>query len=93
LGLIRKSGHYRLTGRNWSVEIKAGFVEKLSMAGLLGRRGFSEASIVRFDQSSSFPYFDLVTFRPLDELQRVARTRGEALFSSSPARIEGREEV
>ncbi len=46
-------------GTNWSVEIKAGFVENLSMAGLLGRRGFFENFVVRFDHSSSPPYFDL----------------------------------
>jgi len=46
-------------GANWSVEIKAGFVENLSMAGLLGRRGFFENFVVRFDHSSSPPYFEL----------------------------------
>jgi hypothetical protein len=46
-------------GTNWSVEIKAGFVENLSMAGLLGRRGFFETFVVRFDHSSSPPYHGL----------------------------------
>jgi len=46
-------------GTNWSVEIKAGFVENLSMAGLLGRRGFFENFVVRFDHSSLPPYYDL----------------------------------
>jgi hypothetical protein len=46
-------------GMNWAIEIKAGFVENLLMAGLLGRRGFFENFVVRFDHSSSPPYFDL----------------------------------
>jgi len=51
-----------------------------SLAGLLGRRGFFENFIVRFDHSSSPPYFDLEQIPAFKRLQRVARIRGETLF-------------
>jgi hypothetical protein len=41
------------------IEIMAGFSEQLSVAGLLGRRGFFENFIVRIDASSNPPSFDV----------------------------------
>ena len=41
------------------LKIRAGFVEKLPVAGLLGRRGFFENFIVTFDPSASPPGFEL----------------------------------
>lgn len=37
----------------------AGFCEQLSVAGLLGRRGFFEDFIVKIDSSTNPPTFDL----------------------------------
>jgi len=37
----------------------AGFSDKLSVAGLLGRRGFFDDFIVRIDSSTTPPSFDL----------------------------------
>ena len=45
--------------RSWTVRIKAGFVETLQWAGILGRRGFFDKFAVRFDHSVSPPMFDL----------------------------------
>ena len=36
-----------------------GFSEHLSVAGLLGRRGFFENSIVKIDSSTNSPHFEL----------------------------------
>lgn len=41
------------------VRIRAGFVEKLPVAGLLGRRGFFENFIIMFDPSTEPPGFDI----------------------------------
>jgi hypothetical protein len=43
----------------WTVRIKAGFVETLQWAGILGRRGFFDKFAIRFDHSVSPPVFDL----------------------------------
>jgi len=37
----------------------AGFSNEMSVAGLLGRRGFFEDFVVKIDSSTIPPYFDL----------------------------------
>jgi hypothetical protein len=44
---------------NWVIEVHAGFMENLSVGGLLGRRGFFENFIVRFDHSSLPPVLEI----------------------------------
>jgi hypothetical protein len=44
---------------NWVIDITAGFVKKLSVAGILGRNGFFDNFKVRFDHSSHPPIFEL----------------------------------
>jgi hypothetical protein len=46
------------------LKIRAGFCERLPIAGLLGRRGFFEHHIVTFDPSANPPGF---------EIQRIGR--------------------
>ena len=41
------------------IQIKAGFSPNLSVAGLLGRRGFFENFIIKFDPSASPPGFEI----------------------------------
>jgi hypothetical protein len=41
------------------LRIRAGFVDNLPVAGLLGRRGFFENFIITFDPSAEPPGFDL----------------------------------
>jgi hypothetical protein len=46
--------------KGWSpVEMMAGFCEKLAVDGLLGRHGFLDNFIVRFDHSTNPPHFDI----------------------------------
>ncbi len=47
------------------ITIPAGFTHELSAAGILGRRGFFDNFMVRFDPSASPPGF---------EIQRIYRT-------------------
>ena len=44
---------------NWIIDVKAGFLEDLSVAGLLGRRGFFENFVVRFDHTTTPPFFEI----------------------------------
>lgn len=44
---------------NWSVNITAGFLENCSVVALLGRRGFFDNFIVRFDHSADPPSFQI----------------------------------
>jgi hypothetical protein len=41
------------------IKIRAGFSEKISVAAILGRRGFFENFIITFDPSSSPPGFEI----------------------------------
>jgi hypothetical protein len=43
----------------YQVTTMAGFSDQLSVAGLLGRRGFFEEFIVKIDSSTNPPSFDL----------------------------------
>ena len=40
------------------VETMAGFSDKLSVAGLLGRRGFFDNFVVKIDSSTNPPFFE-----------------------------------
>jgi hypothetical protein len=42
------------------IQIKAGFSPRLSVAGLLGRRGFFENFIIKFDPSATPPGFEIL---------------------------------
>lgn len=44
---------------NWTFPIRAGFVKKLSVAGILGRDGFFDHFLVQFDQSCKPPLVQL----------------------------------
>ncbi|MGO9591887.1 MAG: hypothetical protein ACLP3K_17805 [Candidatus Acidiferrales bacterium] len=44
---------------SYQVTTMAGFSTDLTVAGLLGRRGFFEDFIVKIDSSTNPPYFDL----------------------------------
>jgi hypothetical protein len=44
---------------NWVIEIPVGFIKKLSVAGIVGRRGFFDNFRVRFDQSAMPPFIEL----------------------------------
>ena len=44
---------------DWVVDITAGFVKKLSVAGILGRNGFFDNFKVRFDQSMHPPIVEI----------------------------------
>jgi len=41
------------------VETMAGFSDKISVAGLLGRRGFFDNFIVKIDSSTNPPFFEI----------------------------------
>lgn len=43
----------------YQVTTMAGFSEEMSVAGLLGRRGFFEDFIVKVDSSTTPPFFDI----------------------------------
>jgi hypothetical protein len=44
---------------SYQVTTMAGFSDKLSVAGLLGRRGFYDNFIVKIDSSTDPPFFEL----------------------------------
>jgi hypothetical protein len=44
---------------SYQITTMAGFSEELSVAGLLGRRGFFEDFVVKIDSSTNPPHFDL----------------------------------
>ncbi len=44
---------------NWCITVKAGFTKKLSVAGILGRSGFFDNFIIRFDHSTKPPQFEI----------------------------------
>jgi hypothetical protein len=45
----------------WTFSVRAGFVKKLSVPGILGRDGFFDHFLVQFDQSSRPPFVHLET--------------------------------
>jgi hypothetical protein len=51
---------------DWVIDITAGFIKKLSVAGLLGRNGFFDNFKVRFDQSLIPPILEI---EKIDKLQ------------------------
>lgn len=44
---------------NWIVEATVGFIENFQCPALLGRRGFFDRFVVRFDHASSPPIFNI----------------------------------
>ena len=44
---------------NWIVEINAGFIENFQWGALLGRRGFFDRFVVKFDHSPNPPIFEI----------------------------------
>lgn len=44
---------------HWMINVLAGFAKKLSVVGILGRRGFFDRFQVKFDHSTSPPQFEL----------------------------------
>jgi len=44
---------------SYQVTTMAGFSKEISVAGLLGRRGFFEEFIVKIDSSTNPPYFEI----------------------------------
>jgi hypothetical protein len=44
---------------HWSFPVRAGFVKKLSVPGILGRDGFFDHFLVQFDQSCKPPFVQL----------------------------------
>jgi hypothetical protein len=48
-----------LIGLDWVIEVKAGFSEQLSVAGILGRNGFFDSFKIIFDHSTHPPSIDI----------------------------------
>jgi hypothetical protein len=44
---------------DWIIDITAGFIKKLTVAGILGRNGFFDNFRVRFDHSQHPPIFEI----------------------------------
>lgn len=44
---------------DWIIEVTAGFCKKLAVAGILGRNGFFDNFVVRFDHSSAPPIVEV----------------------------------
>jgi hypothetical protein len=44
---------------NWMIDVHAGFIKKLSVAGIVGRTGFFDNFRVSFDQSTSPHFFEI----------------------------------
>lgn len=44
---------------NWIVEINAGFIDNFQWGALLGRRGFFDRFVVKFDHSANPPVFEI----------------------------------
>ncbi len=44
---------------DWVIDVTAGFIKKLSVAGILGRNGFFDNFVVNFDHSSLPPVLEI----------------------------------
>jgi hypothetical protein len=51
---------------DWIIDVTAGFIKKLSVAGILGRNGFFDNFKVKFDQSMTPP---IVEIEKIEKLQ------------------------
>ena len=44
---------------NWNITVKVGFTKKLAVSGILGRNGFFDNFIIRFDHSVNPPQLEI----------------------------------
>jgi len=50
---------------SWLTEVEAGFVKKLRFTGILGRNGFFDNFLVRFDHTHNPPEFEIERIPPV----------------------------
>lgn len=51
---------------NWTIDVFAGFMRKLSFPAILGRGGFFDRFLVQFDHSKSPPEFEITKIEPVN---------------------------
>lgn len=44
---------------HWTIEVNAGFLDQFGVGALLGRRGFFDNFLVRFDHNTNPPTFEI----------------------------------